>query len=431
MQNMDPKQMPILADDEFIKEWITKFLRERVTDNGQEYEFSFKEMRLKISKEYVNTIIESLKYKKIYDETILFDDKHYEVLVREQARFGITRLTPIDDSETIIRNDSENGLTYTLGQPSDEYLIFSMKELGSSIRASFLSNMFERRMRANLDLTDGLKFLKIAIPKLMTLRIDSTKARDIQKLSAYSNAFLFQLTYNLNLPLIEVRTKDKLDGARRPLGNRRTKIDDIETPKKVYIEELLYYYQLGMAAEDPTLKFLSYYHVAEHFFEQISNDVLIEGVRRRLTLPNFSLKRNKDIQALIKYVSEQQKERGDSSIIGNEQDNLKYTILKYVKLELLINDLKHYDPGLIEYYRETAIPFLEGGKVDLEGKDLNTVTKELAVRIYKTRNAIVHSKEGQKSRYMPYKHEAELAKEVPLMRFIAEAIILESGKLLD
>ena len=49
-------------------------------------------------------------------------------------------------------------------------------------------------------------------------------------------------------------------------------------------------------------------------------------------------------------------------------------------------------------------------------------------RIYSVRNAIVHSKEGEKLRYEPFKHDKELAKEVPLIRAVAEEIIINSAK---
>lgn len=45
--------------------------------------------------------------------------------------------------------------------------------------------------------------------------------------------------------------------------------------------------------------------------------------------------------------------------------------------------------------------------------------------------SIVHSKEGEESRYEPFKHDKFLAKEIPLMRAVAEEIIINSATPLE
>lgn len=52
--------------------------------------------------------------------------------------------------------------------------------------------------------------------------------------------------------------------------------------------------------------------------------------------------------------------------------------------------------------------------------------------IYKTRNALVHHKSNtarlkERGIYHPFKDEAELSNEIPLMRFVAEAIIIKTA----
>lgn len=46
---------------------------------------------------------------------------------------------------------------------------------------------------------------------------------------------------------------------------------------------------------------------------------------------------------------------------------------------------------------------------------------------YATRNAVVHSKYGERLRYEPFKHDKHLGKEIPLMRAVAEEIIISSA----
>lgn len=55
----------------------------------------------------------------------------------------------------------------------------------------------------------------------------------------------------------------------------------------------------------------------------------------------------------------------------------------------------------------------------------------MAKRIYFTRNSLVHSKSGKnQERYKPYKDESELKKEIPLVKAIAELIIINSSKII-
>jgi len=63
--------------------------------------------------------------------------------------------------------------------------------------------------------------------------------------------------------------------------------------------------------------------------------------------------------------------------------------------------------------------------IDLKNKN---VFERIARRIYTIRNSIVHSKETYTSRFRPFENEEELIKEIPLIRLIAEDIIINSGK---
>jgi len=63
--------------------------------------------------------------------------------------------------------------------------------------------------------------------------------------------------------------------------------------------------------------------------------------------------------------------------------------------------------------------------------DCTQVIRSLAKRIYKTRNAIVHSKEGEQAKYIPFDHDNELAREMPILRFIAETVMMETSTIIE
>src|SRR3712207_9091458 len=85
-----------------------------------------------------------------------------------------------------------------------------------------------------------------------------------------------------------------------------------------------------------------------------------------------------------------------------------YTTLfrsKHVNAEELYHEIKYYDESLLTHYKNNKVPFSDGNMVNLEEPDWPRTVDAIASRIYKTRNAIVHSKEGERGRYIPFRHE--------------------------
>ena len=79
------------------------------------------------------------------------------------------------------------------------------------------------------------------------------------------------------------------------------------------------------------------------------------------------------------------------------------------------------------------VSFSKANKVNFDGDKEDVIYKNLKERIYKTRNAIVHSKASVENTvsnnyYKPFKDDVELEKEIPLMRAIAEQIIINTAE---
>ncbi|WP_339138424.1 MAG: hypothetical protein WGN25_09105 [Candidatus Electrothrix sp. GW3-4] len=209
---------------------------------------------------------------------------------------------------------------------------------------------------------------------------------------------------------------------------RRVSMEDLDPPRRHYVPDLIYHYQLAVGADNPFLEFISYYHVAEHFFEMVFNEDLVLRIKDKITQPDFSYKRKKDIGKLIKDISKSLQIRNET-ITFSELEALRLTISGYVDITDLKNKLDEYDETLLDYYKNTKVSFSDGNTVDLVSSDEELIFKNLAGRIYKTRNSIVHSKESEKSKYTPFKDDKMLVKEIPLLRFIAEQIIIESSSI--
>ena len=97
-------------------------------------------------------------------------------------------------------------------------------------------------------------------------------------------------------------------------------------------------------------------------------------------------------------------------------------------LSVLKASIDRIDNTAIDYYQTTSVSFADDGKTANFDEEAEKVYSAIRDRIYATRNAIVHSKHGERLRYEPFKHDKQLAKEIPLIRAIAEEIIINSAE---
>lgn len=388
----------------------------------------------KLGSEELKIILESLKQKSEYEETTLVDRNSYEVLVRHESSRPLPPYGPLRELPFEIQ-DEENGLSYILDYASHEYFLFLLqktKDFGS-LRAISRLPYFIRETRYQKDkLTKDIFSLAkhFVGPRLLTLKITSTKNLNVSEFEKFADAYFFQLSYNFDQAILPQRYLDEILRLGRITRLRRVRPEELEAPKRTYIPDLIHHYQLAVASENPALEFLSYYHVMEHFFESISDEALVEEIRSLLTQPDFSYKRKRDIEKLIKKVKAKQLVDGDN-VRFRESDALRLTLQKYVEPTSLLEKIKEYDDSLVSYYKIEKVGFSGGDAVNLELEDSQQLITLLSKRIYKTRNALVHSKDGDRDKFIPFKHDKILIREVPLMRFIAEIIIVESSKVMS
>ncbi|MGW3174024.1 hypothetical protein [Streptomyces sp. NPDC001153] len=328
----------------------------------------------------------------------------------------------------------DNPVTYTVGAPSKEvvaYLLCLLSQNPGIVklpRWAMMRNRVRRvaaRIASEADEPISLLDVVAEILYTVTLRIESTQGGlDYETLA---NSFLFHAAYNMDLaarigidPLFAASSIQKV---------RRISGAAFDPPRQTYSSDLIQHYLMGVAAEIPLLEYLSFYHIAEHYFEKVFNDDLVEQVRKGITDPSFSARRAKDIQAIIRTVNKAQRQVREEGGV-NEQRALHLVLERFVDIGRLVTDLDSYDGNLVAHYKENGVPFAGAGKLDLSLTDEEAVRSSMAKRIYKVRNALVHAKDGDLPKYAPFAHDDELSKEIPLMRFTSEQIIIAHGKVL-
>ena len=155
-------------------------------------------------------------------------------------------------------------------------------------------------------------------------------------------------------------------------------------------------------------------------------DDLIARLRNALTQPGFSFRRRQDLRALVTLMRSRLKFQRED-VTFSEQEALRLVFEKYVDLGALRDQLQGIQSNLPEYYASNQVSFSGGDVVDLAGDESRGVFEALSRRVYKTRNSVVHSKESGRPRYQPFRHDRELAQELPLMRILAEEVVVNSG----
>jgi hypothetical protein len=269
------------------------------------------------------------------------------------------------------KEDTVNKLNYSVGPMSLTYflsLLQKLSEHGDPIllfrRATRgIINSRARRVREEFaNYGSAIEAVMKMFNMFNSLKIHSQSSRSYNDFERFSDAFLFEISYNLDAAIMPQKHIEELARIGSAVRERRSSYEDIDVPRRHYIKDLVHHYQMGVSTDDPFLEFISFYHVAEHFFKSVYEDEVVNQIKSKLTHPNFSYKRKKDIKSLISNVKKLSRSKEDG--IGvSEIDALEYTIKKFVDLGELKSKLKSYDDDIYEYYINNEVPFSAGPRV--------------------------------------------------------------------
>lgn len=392
-------------------------------DENKVVEFSY--TKIKFNKDYRN--IDN-------NELSVINDVYYEVPISMKNEYFSLALR-----ETIVGNkysDSENNLEYMIERPSVQFL-FKMIYLKIKPNAIMMMRRLQIRDR-ELKFEDGIEkkdifdLLKMIYKDCITLRvtsIDKKKKSDFQDLV---DSFIFNINYNTDIGIRQTYNLETVQDRRRANRFRNEAINEIDPPKRIYKKELIEQYNMASISEDPFIKYLCYYHILEHFYESVYNEEIVKIVKEYLTSPSFSIKKQKEILKLIDAIKDKLKCNREN-FEGNELKALELVIKKFINLNTLKNNICNINTELVEYYDKQKVPFSQGIPVNFN--DTDNLYKNLAKRIYITRNSLVHYKSNdltlkEKRIYRPFDDRKDLLKEVPLIRILAEEVIIKDSKIL-
>ncbi|MCB1192889.1 MAG: hypothetical protein KDK90_20765 [Leptospiraceae bacterium] len=421
---------------EELKDYLKKLFKLEIAKEDRDLiEFLFLEkVPIVFHKKDFEITLQKLKKYKADSETEIYNQNNYEVLLGFDSNkpihfFMSNKLEEIN----IIKDDTLNGISYIISKPSNQFLLFFLNNLKKNNNGSNFKIILNNSPRIKFLFEKGKSIslfylLKEVLPRFYTLKIISVSPRKQSDFANFSFSMLFNFSYNTNFSILPIRSIEEYT---KKLNNHKTKtsiFEDIDAPRRIYINELVHYYMQALANENIEYQFISYYHIIEYFFDTIYYEDITNSVRNTLTLPSFSYKRVKDIRDLIQKIQKKIILKNEDFLL-REQELLALTLKKFIPQILEIKKkLQEMDENCIEYYKNNEVPFSKGDKVDLESIDLEEVYKNLSARLYKNKNAISIKRDFIKNRYSPINDQLYLAKEIPLIKTIAEKVILESSK---
>lgn len=356
----------------------------------------------------------------------IYRENYYEILLQSDSlRYSI------EDGNNEYY-DAVNKIKYRHGTVSTD-LAFCLLYNGDAEMLSTLicrqrvflrSRMNEMLQNPDIPLLDFVS--QYILRRYSSLIIEVEEKTNLSKMQSYMYAFVYTYMFNRQDSLYPIFDIISLFPQRR----YRRKADNFDCPKKTYNQELISYYNEAISSSILSHKYLSFYHILEYFYENIFMEDQISKVREIITDVGFSYKRNKDVAKLINKV---QAKAFDKDVAINEKVALTLLIQKHITQEQLQDRLiDRYGQEFIEILKQQVV-FSSGDIIIFSKADEQQYIRSLTNRIYKTRNAIVHSKESftddkRNNKYRPIRDDRELFYEIALIQVVAEIIINENAK---
>ncbi|MET9085639.1 hypothetical protein ABZX77_27785 [Streptomyces sp. NPDC004237] len=174
----------------------------------------------------------------------------------------------------------------------------------------------------------------------------------------------------------------------------------------------------GSVSENPPLSFLSYYQVLEFYFPAAVKRTALRQLGKELSDPRFSRTSREDLLKILKI--------GERSLNATESSQLRTLLEECVRTERIES---FFAQNWGEHFTKTG-PIQGVGFINVKNTQ-SSLANQVADRIYKIRNRIVHAKDDPKFEdvpaLLPQSAEADaLGPDIALARLLASEVILDS-----
>jgi len=386
-------------------------------------------------------ILKNDELKEIFEKVNSAQIHGLELLVEHKYEVAVEIDRPIIHTMEFpqVSLDKENNIEYQIGLCSVEYCVFLLitlieKSKQQNKKRVILPTKFRRGYPYQIDNENDEKELDwkdilIRNMREFSIKIITPNYSSLEKNRKRKEAYVFEFIYKTEQVVGEYADIEDilptLEMGRRMADSVPNTIETI--PRREYISDVVDYYRLAFSSADPYIKYISFYHIMEYFYDEVYKRKIVADLINKITHPDFSYKDEEKVYEIATFVKNRM-HMNDESGQGDELESLKYVLKEYVDIEQLKNKLNSIDQDSIMFYQSNKVAFCKAPTIPWN--DSEGVYNQIARRIYYTRNSLIHSKSGKnRERYKPYKDEKELQKEIPLVRVIAEMIIINSSKI--
>lgn len=338
---------------------------------------------------------------------------------------------------------SEGDVHYRLDWPSLEYLALLLIQLID--KYDVLNTHKWPKGWENQDFVDSPFFERFGLRELLyhsidalSLRIETDKSTSPKAFEEYRRAISFEYANDKFTPFVEFRKIEDFFfpyPCVEPLMN----FDKLSlTSHWCYDRKLLDCYYMAAYFQDYYNQFLAFYHVLENLFNKASDNSEELGDEERCKIALEMLKEEFPLPLILRETNLSEEDMQRLALCNNiplykklrERDCLRFVLYKYVpdtqQLRRHLNDSNiatYYQHNMVEFCATKSKEGVESPFVRWDGKDQY---RQIANRIYDVRCALVHTKRG-KPQYNQREDWAELAREIPLIRAIAEIVITNTA----
>lgn len=345
-------------------------------------------------------------------DTSLYTAGYFEHAIELQGR-GPNTYRLFRENDEITLKHEQTGFIVEISPISTKFILHQTDTDKMHRDFRRLTMMRRQILRAKEDVTLTAIFAKILSVKVLAPAkhpfYDNAK-----QLRLIAEASLYNISYGYGVGLVPIKSWER--SLHFLNGNRK---ETVQFPLRSYNQELVAYYQMALGGESLILSYLALYKILEYFFTAASEHLLHEKIVDHLVAPDFSHTKVGKLRELAKTIR-----KFDQKM--DERRMLQTVFEQHINKETLRAWIEEFDKENSDYFTTERELFGEQSKVDTSD---NQIFPTVGARIYHIRNALVHNKEGEVSRFIPFSgQEKILANEVPLLRRISEELILKTGK---
>ncbi|MBC2877841.1 MULTISPECIES: hypothetical protein [Streptomyces] len=262
------------------------------------------------------------------------------------------------------------------------------------------------------------------IPRfVLSIRICFNQGTTLEQLESKAEPLINSLLYELDVRNhINLRPVTWPSQAERRMPRTREQPAQIVRFPETRIEpEISVLFRFaGSASGNPPLAFLSYYQVLENFFPVAGRRSALRQLELELSDPCFDRRQDKYLMRLLSL--------GEKTAIASEANQLRILLEEFVR-----------GSKLHDFFGENnwGKHFTKNGPIGGVSDNINPdnrqtpLSHQVADRVYRIRNRIVHAKDdpkyGNMPALLPQSHEAEaLGPDIELVRFLAYEVILST-----